>query len=126
MRTRRNEFLFYFLAGGGTTTSSIFSFILAMVLHPEVQRKAQEELDRVVGQSRLPTFEDRLSLPYITAISREVLRWFPVTPLALPHVTTEEDEYGGYRIPKGCVIIANAWWVFQNYFQKGFDFVDLW
>jgi cytochrome P450 len=50
------------------------SFILAIVTHPEVQVKAQEELDRVVGRERLPEFSDRSKLPYINAIIKEVLR----------------------------------------------------
>lgn len=51
-----------------------------MVLYPEVQKKAQEDLARVVGSSRLPTFEDRKDLPYITAIAKETLRWHTVAP----------------------------------------------
>lgn len=57
------------------------SFILALVLHPGVQEKAQEEIDRVVGSERLPEFSDRPSLPYVNAILKEVLRWNPVAPL---------------------------------------------
>ena len=56
-------------------------FFLVMMLHPEVQRKAQEEIDRVVGNNTLPDFEDRPSLPYIEAIMKEVLRWFTTGPL---------------------------------------------
>jgi cytochrome P450 len=52
-----------------------------MVLHPEVVKKAHEELDAVVGNNRLPEFSDESSLPYISAIVKEVLRWHPVTPL---------------------------------------------
>ena len=48
--------------------------MLVMLMHPEVQRKAQEELDRVVGRDRLPEFEDRDSLPYLDALTKEVLR----------------------------------------------------
>jgi cytochrome P450 len=54
-----------------------------MVLYPNVRRKAQEELDRVVGQDRLPEFSDRPSLPYIIAIVNEILRWNPVGPLGI-------------------------------------------
>lgn len=54
--------------------STLASFFLAIVTHPEVQVKAQEELDRVVGQARLPDFSDRISLPYVNAIVKEVLR----------------------------------------------------
>ena len=56
-------------------------FMLAMVLFPDTQRKAQEELDVVVGRGRLPTFDDLESLVYIQAIVKEILRWHPVGPL---------------------------------------------
>ncbi|KAE9382630.1 cytochrome P450 [Gymnopus androsaceus JB14] len=68
-------------AAADTTASAIDSFILAMVLHPDVQMKGQEEIDRVLGRDRLPTFDDRLSLPYVEAIYREVLRLNPPLPL---------------------------------------------
>lgn len=54
-----------------------------MLLYPEVQRKAQEQLDAVVGRDRLPTFDDLESLPYIQAVVKEMLRWQPVTPLGV-------------------------------------------
>ena len=54
---------------------------MTMALHPEVQRKAQEELDQVVGKGRLPDYTDLDSLPYIQALLKELLRWQPVTPL---------------------------------------------
>jgi cytochrome P450 len=81
-----------------------------MVLHPEVQQKAQEEIDRTVGGNRLPSFADRTSLPYISWIVWECLRWNPVAPMGLPHFSTEEDEYKGYRIPKGSTVWANTWY----------------
>lgn len=52
-----------------------------MVLHPEAQKAAQEELGRVIGSGRLPTFQDRDRLPYIEALVKEVYRWNPVAPL---------------------------------------------
>lgn len=72
-----------------------------MATHPEVQRKAQAELDHVLGPVHLPAFEDRHQLPYIEAIYREVLRWRPPLSICVPHVVTEDDEYKGYYIPKG-------------------------
>ena len=54
-----------------------------MTLHPEVQRKAQAEVDQVVGISRLPDFSDEAALPYVQAVLKEALRWHPVTPLGL-------------------------------------------
>jgi len=74
------------LYGGGTDTvvSANSSFFLLMCLHPEVQRKAQEEIDRVVGHDRLPNAQDRKDLPYVDAIMREVTRFQPVVPLGEP------------------------------------------
>ena len=57
------------------------SFFLAMSIYPEVQARAQAEVDQVVGQSRLPSWDDHDSLPYLEALVKEVLRWNPVTPL---------------------------------------------
>ncbi len=76
-----------------------------MVLYPEVQQKARQELDAVIGDTRLPEFEDYDALPYIQAIVLESLRWLPVLPLSIPHKVMVEDEYQGYRIPKGSTIV---------------------
>lgn len=80
-----------------------------MLQYPDVQLKAREELDRVIEDLRLPTLADRSSLPYINAIWKETLRWNPIAPLALPHVVQQDDEYAGYLIPKGAMIMANVW-----------------
>lgn len=73
-------------AGSHTTVSTISNFILAMILYPEVARKAREEMDRVVGTERLPSMADRPNLPYLECIHLETLRWSPVTPLSkCPH-----------------------------------------
>ena len=87
------------------------AFFLAMAMHPDIQRKAQEELDRVVGSDRLPTFEDQASLPYVNALLREVLRWHIVLPIAVPHRVMADDEYNGYTIPAGSTVIPNVWYV---------------
>jgi hypothetical protein len=63
------------------TVSSMYSFFLALALFPQVQRRAQAELDVVVGRDRLPTFDDRPRLPYIEALCKELMRWQMVTPL---------------------------------------------
>jgi cytochrome P450 len=57
------------------------TFIVAALLHPEIQKKAQEELDAVTMRERLPTFKDRPRLPFVDAICKEVTRWRPITPL---------------------------------------------
>ncbi|CUA68608.1 O-methylsterigmatocystin oxidoreductase [Rhizoctonia solani] len=96
-------------AGAHTTVGTISNFVLAMVLHPEIFRKAQEEIDRVVGNDRLPLVSDRADLPYIESVLLETLRWYPVAPLAIPHRITQDDEYRGYRIPSGSTVISNIY-----------------
>ena len=80
-----------------------------MAMFPEVQKKAQKELDRVIGGDRLPEFKDQGSLPYVNALLKEMLRWHPVTPVALPHRTVADDVYRGFHIPAGTIVTANAW-----------------
>ncbi|KAG1742522.1 cytochrome P450 [Suillus lakei] len=95
---------FVIKAVAATSHSVLHAFILAMVLYPNVQAKAQAEIDTVVDSMRLPSFEDRPSLPYVEAILRELLRWSPVFPLAIPHATSSDDIFEGYLIPKGLAI----------------------
>ncbi|KAI0712884.1 cytochrome P450 monooxygenase [Fomitopsis betulina] len=103
-----------YAAGTDTTATAIHCFVLAMVLYPDVQRKAQAELDRVVGDSRLPDFGDRDALPYLEAVVMEVYRWCAPVPLGVPHQLLEEDEYMGYRIPRGCTVFSNIWAMTHN------------
>lgn len=113
-----------------TITSTLRTFALAMVLYPDVQRRAQAEIDFVVGGDRLPTFKDRDSLPYVESILRETLRWHPVGPLGnlplcyypfaegdfagAPHATLSDDTYNGYFIPKGATVICNIWGISRD------------
>lgn len=86
-----------------------------MALHPRVQKKAQAALDKFTGNGQtLPDFSDFQRLPYLSAIVNEVLRWHPVTPFAIYHLATQEDEYRGYIIPKGSIMIPNAWAVLHD------------
>ncbi|KAF7375504.1 putative monooxygenase [Mycena sanguinolenta] len=93
------------------STSSILTFFLAMTLNPSVQRKAQEEIDTVIGPDRLPVIQDRASLPYVRGLVAEVLRWHPAAPLGFPHKLSQDDIYDGIHFPKGSVLIPNAWQV---------------
>ncbi|KAI0253721.1 cytochrome P450 [Lactifluus subvellereus] len=103
-----------FDAGADTTVSAMLSLFLALTLHPEVQKRAQAELDSVLGRDRLPTFDDKPRLPYIDALFKELLRWRMVVPLGFPHSSSEDGVYNGYFIPKGTIIIANAWGVLHD------------
>ncbi|GAA6010249.1 hypothetical protein JCM10207_005686 [Rhodosporidiobolus poonsookiae] len=114
-----------FGAGVETTSGTLTSFVLAMVTHPHVQRKAQEELDRVIGPSRSPTWDDEHSLPYCRALLKEVLRWRPVAILGgTPHASTEDDWYNGYFIPAGSTILCNTWAIHRDptYFPEPDEF----
>ncbi|KAF7374563.1 O-methylsterigmatocystin oxidoreductase [Mycena sanguinolenta] len=98
-----------YAAGADTTVSSLASFFLAMALYPDIQNKAQTEIDTVIGTDRLPEFEDRPSLPFVEALYREVMRWKPVAPLGVAHTSTSDDVYNGYFIPKGTTVMSNIW-----------------
>ncbi|KAG1730256.1 cytochrome P450 [Suillus paluster] len=102
-----------FGAGTETTASVMMNFILVMILHPHIQEKAHDIIESVVGTKRLPTFQDRASLPYVDAILRECLRWRPVLPLAI-HAAVESDVFEGYYIPKGAIITPNIWAMCHN------------
>ncbi|KAJ7323905.1 cytochrome P450 [Mycena albidolilacea] len=96
------------------SVSAISSFFLAMGTHVDIQKKAQEELDRVVGRSRLPTFADQDKLPYVKAIISELHRWSPVGPLAVPHRCSQGDIYSGFCIPAGATVLANSWGILHD------------
>jgi Cytochrome P450 len=102
-----------------------------MVLYPEAQQKAHEEIDAVLGTDRLPDFGDEASLPYVSALCTEVQRWHPVAPLGeldlsqliwrlischylgIPHRLTSDDVYEGSFLPAGSTVFANAWYAFS-------------
>ncbi|KAL1738205.1 cytochrome P450, partial [Schizophyllum fasciatum] len=102
-----------YAGGSDTVVSTMRSFFLAMALHPQVQNKAQAEIDRICS-GRLPVFADRPELPYIDCICHELLRWHPVTPLGLARTIEQDDEYKGYLIPKGATILPNVWGILHD------------
>ncbi|KAJ3540244.1 hypothetical protein NMY22_g4378 [Coprinellus aureogranulatus] len=119
----------FFGAGYDTTQATLVNFILAMVCNPEVQAKARAEVDRVVGQDRLPEFSDQENMPYLRAVMKELLRQVyrphththnPATYAVnrkqvetkcpapgVPHMSTQDDVYNGYFIPKNTMVIIN-------------------
>ncbi|KAG8681843.1 hypothetical protein FRC11_000598 [Ceratobasidium sp. 423] len=90
-----------------TSTLAMIWFVVAMAIYPEIQEKAQREIDEVMGSNRLPTMEDRPNLPYLERLLAEIVRWHPSAPFGVPHVCTEENVYRGYRIPKGAIMIGH-------------------
>ncbi|KAI9068980.1 cytochrome P450 [Trametes sanguinea] len=101
-------------AGADTTAAALSNFTLAMMVYPEVQKKAQAELDQVIGRDRLPTFEDRAQLPYVSRVVKESLRWKAVSPLGVPHATLDRDEYHGASVPKGTTVLANIYAILHD------------
>ncbi|KAJ3573488.1 hypothetical protein NP233_g2405 [Leucocoprinus birnbaumii] len=103
-----------FLGGADTTVSTMQSFFLAMCQNPDIMEKAQRQLDSVLEGNRLPELGDRESLPYIEAIAKECIRWNPVLPMGVPHMVTDDDEYNGWFIPKGTIVIGSAWAILHD------------
>ncbi|TFK37020.1 cytochrome P450 [Crucibulum laeve] len=102
-----------YAAGIDTTVSATRTFFLMMLHHPEIQAKAQEEVDRVVGSHRIPNMADIDSLPYLRCVFKEVLRVTAVAPL-LPHSLERDDVYNGYLIPKNTCVMVNVWAIFND------------
>ncbi|KAJ5562849.1 Cytochrome P450 E-class group I [Penicillium sp. DV-2018c] len=99
-----------FMIGGVETTAAIMQWFSALIpAYPEIQRKAQEELDRVIGRDRLPGIEDEKNLPYCHAIVKEVERVHNPFWLGTPHVASEDFVYEGQYIPKDTVVVLNTW-----------------
>ena len=80
-----------------------------MALNPSVLTKAQEELDRIVGNVRLPDLPDQVDLPYTSAIVKEVLRWGCPVPIGVPKRLMVDDTYNGHFIPAGTTVMENIW-----------------
>lgn len=122
-----------FGAGSDTSSSTLITFVLACCAFPETLPKAWEELDRVVGHRRSPTFEDEPNLPYVKAFVKEVLRWRSVAIIGgQPHAPIQDDNYKvytypqdmnkrsgtdgvqGWLIPKSTWVQGNVWAIHHN------------
>ncbi|KAJ7022577.1 cytochrome P450 [Mycena alexandri] len=103
------------VGGSDTTAAQIEAFFLAMILYPEVQANAQAELDKVIGNDRLPELSDRSQLPYVDALCKETLRWHVAAPINIPHRAREDFVYhkdetsAPMLIPKNSLVITNIW-----------------
>ncbi|KZP01836.1 cytochrome P450 [Calocera viscosa TUFC12733] len=92
-----------YAAATETSAAVVQAFCMAMLLYPEVQKKAKAEIDAVLG-SHCPTLSDKASMPYVQAIVKETLRWRP--PLSSG---VQDVDYGDYTIPKGTIVIGSIW-----------------
>ncbi|XP_077997231.1 cytochrome P450 2B4-like [Glandiceps talaboti] len=98
-----------FAAGTETTNTTLMWGWLFMLKYPDIQKKVQEELDRVVGKDRPPNMSDRVNLPYTEATITEVLRLASTVPLSVPRWTVNDTQVYGYDIPKDTMIWPNIW-----------------
>merc|ERR1711997_1221692 len=95
----RNTLFDLFLAGSETTSTTLTWAALYMVRYPEVQKKVQEELDRVVGQNRPPSLKDKPNLPYTEAVLMETQRYANIVPNGVNHVCDRDFSVNGITIP---------------------------
>ncbi|XP_078683598.1 cytochrome P450 2U1-like [Branchiostoma floridae x Branchiostoma belcheri] len=101
-------------AGTDTTSQSLYWILLYMVIYPDIQERAQQEISRVFGDSASPTTAKRTELPFTEAVITEVMRINPVTPLTVPHCTSSDTTIHGYDIPRGTTVYVNLWSVLRD------------
>ncbi|RKP15211.1 cytochrome P450 [Piptocephalis cylindrospora] len=93
-------------AGTDTTATFLHVMLLTLAKYPEIQKRAQAEVDRVIGRDRLPTAEDYAELPYVQCLIREQWRFRPIGYLNIPHAAREDFYFRGNLIRKGTWIIT--------------------
>nr|XP_023487091.1 cytochrome P450 2D14 isoform X3 [Equus caballus] len=97
-----------FFAGMVTTSTTLAWALLLMILQPDVQRRVQQEIDKVIGQTRRPEMGDQAHMPFTLAVVHEVQRFGDIIPLGIPHLTSRDIEVQGFLIPKGTTLITNV------------------
>ncbi|XP_054907667.1 cytochrome P450 2J6-like isoform X2 [Poeciliopsis prolifica] len=96
-----------YAAGTDTTSNTLLTGFLYLMIHPHIQERCQQEIDRVLQGHDQVTFEDRHSMPYTQAVIHEIQRIANTVPLSVFHCTTKDTELMGYSIPQGTMIIQN-------------------
>ena len=103
------------LAAGTDTSAVTLEWALSLLAnHPEVLKKARAELDKIVGQDRLVDESDYSKLPYLQSIISETFRLYPAAPLLVPHESSEDCIIGGYDVPRGTMLMVNAWAIHRD------------
>ncbi|CAK5271330.1 unnamed protein product [Mycena citricolor] len=103
-----------FEAGTDTTTGTVLWFLMAALLFPETVKRAQAEIDSAVDEDTVPGFAVFRELPYCAAFVKELFRWAPAAPGGFPHVADADDEYQGFEIRKGTMVIPCIWNMHHN------------
>lgn len=103
------------VVGGTETTSNTVEFALAeMMNRPETIKKAQQELEEIVGKDNIVEEFHIQKLPYLQAVMKEVLRLHPALPLMVPHCPSESTVVGNYTIPRGARVFVNVWAIHRD------------
>ncbi|KAL8539652.1 hypothetical protein ACS0TY_001314 [Phlomoides rotata] len=113
--THLKALLMDMVVGGTETTSNTVEFALAEMMNkPQVLKKAQQELETVVGKDKIVEESDINKLPYLYSVMKEVLRLHPALPLLVPHCPSTTTNVDGYTIPKGARVFINVWAVHRD------------
>ncbi|XP_078503736.1 cytochrome P450 2K1-like [Lissotriton helveticus] len=112
-----------FVAGMETTSTSLRWGMLLMMKYPDIQRKVQEEIERVLGSAQV-RYEHRMNMPYTNAVIHEIQRFANILPMNLPHETATDVTFKGYFIPKGTAVTVLLASVLQDeaHFEKPKEF----
>ncbi|KAK2660195.1 hypothetical protein Ddye_006728 [Dipteronia dyeriana] len=105
----KSMIMIMFVAGVETTSITLEWAMSLLLNHPEAMQKVKAEIDSHVGQGCLLDESDLVKLPYLRCVINETLRLYPVAPLLLPHYSSEDCIVGGYNIPRGTMLVVNAW-----------------
>ncbi|XP_035686681.1 cytochrome P450 2U1-like [Branchiostoma floridae] len=103
-----------FVAGTDTTSTTLRWALLYMILHPDIQEKVQQEIDSVLGPNQEPAMAHRSQMPFTEATLAEVSRLASVTPMTIPHGTSNDTAFRGYNIPKNTSVTVNIWSVHHD------------
>ncbi|XP_060207256.1 geraniol 8-hydroxylase-like [Lycium barbarum] len=113
--TELKALLMDMVVGGTDTTSNSVEFAMAEIMNkPDVLRKLQQELKRVVGKDNIVEESHITQLPYFYAVMKEALRIHPVLPLLVPHCPSETGTVGGYTVPEGSRVFINVWAIHRD------------
>ncbi|XP_010425654.1 PREDICTED: cytochrome P450 81D11 [Camelina sativa] len=102
------------LAGTDTSAGTLEWAMSTLLNHPEVLQKAKTEIDNQIGLDSLIEEQDIVKLPYLQNIVSETLRLYPVAPMLLPHLASEDCVLDGYDVPRGTIILVNAWAIHKD------------
>ncbi|XP_077463171.1 cytochrome P450 2J2-like [Stigmatopora argus] len=101
-------------AGTESGATTLRWAMVYMMHYPVIQKEVQAEIDRVIGQSRLPASTDRAEMHYTEAVIHETQRIANIVPLGFPKMASKEATLGGYIIPKGTTLVAHLGSVLQD------------